>query len=153
MLDTLLAGLSTNFINFINYTYMIFVVMFMTTGLFLSYPFLRKPYEDDEKNKREEMTFSMGLVISGLITLVCVLVMIVTPIYAMFQGVNLINFFETVSKIMTGTNNGIDEDGYVITLIILGFVNFIVILLISSLIIRFWGNKIYLKLDKAGKIQ
>lgn len=30
MLDTLLTELSTNFVNFINYTYMIFVVMFMT---------------------------------------------------------------------------------------------------------------------------
>lgn len=153
MLDTLLAGLSTNFVNFINYTYMIFVVMFMTTGLFLSYPFLRKSYEDDEKNKKEEMTFFMGLVISGLITLVCVLIMIATPIYAMFQGVNLIDFFETVSKIMTGTNNNIDENGYVITLIILGVVNFIIILTTSGLITRLWGNKIYLKLDKAGKIQ
>lgn len=146
----ILDTLSTNFINFINYTYTIFIVMFMTIAIFLSYPLLREPYEDEERNKKEEMAFFMGFIISGLITLVCVLVIIITLIYAMFQGVNLIDFVKTVFKIISQTSNGIDENEYVVALIILIFVNFMVIVGISGLITRFWGDKIYLKLDKKG---
>ena len=144
----ILDTLSTNFINFINYTYTFFVVMFITIAIFLSYPLLREPYEDEKRNKKEEMVFSIGFIISCLITLVYVLVMIVTLIYVMFQGVNLIDFIKIVFKIISQTSNGIDENEYIIALIILIFVNFLIIIGISGLITRFWGDKIYLKLNK-----
>ena len=50
----MLETLSTNFVDFINYTFSIFSIMLLTTGMFLSYPFLRGEIEDEEKNEREE---------------------------------------------------------------------------------------------------
>lgn len=50
MLDTL----STNFVDFINYTFSTFSIMLLTTGMFLSYPFLRGEIEDEEKMKKRQ---------------------------------------------------------------------------------------------------
>ncbi|QPH89392.1 hypothetical protein [Campylobacter concisus] len=59
----MLETLSTNFVDFINYTFSAFSIMLLTTGMFLSYPFLRGEIEDEE-NEKEAMAFTIGFVIS-----------------------------------------------------------------------------------------
>lgn len=140
----ILDTLSTNFVNFINYNFLVFVIMLITTGIFLSYPFLRNQIEDEEKNEKVAMVFSVGVVISVLMTLTCLLVMIVTPIYAMFNDINIIEFIKVAFSIVSYTNNNRDEIELFYILVIL-IVNFSIIAWISSLIIKFWGNKIFLK--------
>lgn len=49
-----LDTLSTNFVDFINYTFSAFSIMLLTTGMFLSYPFLRGEIEDEEKMKERQ---------------------------------------------------------------------------------------------------
>ena len=44
-----LDTLSTNFVDFINYTFSAFSIYMLTTGMFLSYPFVRGEIEDEEK--------------------------------------------------------------------------------------------------------
>lgn len=56
-----LDTLSTNFVDFINYTFLVFSVLLLTTGMFLSYPFVRGEIEDEEKNEREAKVFAVGL--------------------------------------------------------------------------------------------
>ena len=140
----ILDTLSINFVNFINYNFLVFVIMLITTGIFLSYPFLRNQIEDEEKNEKVAMVFSVGVVISVLMTLMCLLVMIVTPIYAMFNDINIIEFIKVAFSIVSYTNNNRDEIELFYILVIL-IVNFSIIAWISSLIIKFWGNKIFLK--------
>ena len=147
MLDTL----STNFVDFINYTFSVFSIMLLTTGMFLSYPFVRGEIEDEEKNEKEAMVFAIGLGISVLITLISLLVMIITPIYAMFNGINIIEFVKVAFSIIGYTRDNGDETDLFLILIIL-LVNFSVIAWISGLIAKFWGNKIFIKTDKVGEI-
>lgn len=139
-----LDTLSTNFVNFINYTFSTFTIMLLTTGMFLSYPFLRGEIEDEEKNEKEVMAFTIGFVISILMTLICLLVMIITPIYAMFNGINIIEFVKVTFSIVSYTKDNRDEADIFLMLIIL-LVNFSVIAWIGGLITKFWGNKIFIK--------
>ena len=118
--------------------------MLMTTGIFLSYPFLKNQREYEKKNEKVAMAFSIGFVISVLITLMCLLIMIVTPIYAMFNGVNIIEFIKIAYKIVSYTSNNRDDVESFFILII-PIVNFLIIAWISSLITKFWGNKIFFK--------
>ena len=139
-----LDTLSTNFVDFINYTFLVFSVLLLTTGMFLSYPFLRGEIEDEEKNEKEVMAFTIGFVISILMTLICLLVMIITPIYAMFNGINIIEFVKVTFSIVSYTKDNRDEADIFLMLIIL-LVNFSVIAWIGGLITKFWGNKIFIK--------
>ena len=146
-----LDTLSTNFVDFINYTFSAFSIMLLTTGMFLSYPFLRGEIEDEEKNEREAKVFAVGLGISILMTMICLFVMIITPIYAMFNGINIIEFVKVAFSIIGYTrDNGDGIDPFLILIIIL--VNFSVIAWIGGLITRFWGNKIFIKKDKVEEI-
>lgn len=147
----MLETLSTNFVDFINYTFSIFSIMLLTTGMFLSYPFLRGEIEDEEKNEKEAMAFTIGFVISIFMTMICLLVMIITPIYAMFNGINIIEFIKVAFSILGYTkNNGDGIDPFLMLIIIL--VNFSVIAWIGGLITKFWGNKIFIKTDKVEEI-
>lgn len=139
--------LPTNFVDFINYTFSVFAVMLLTAGMFLSYPFLKGEIEDEDKNKKEAQAFTIGFSISILMTLMCLLVMIVTPIYAMFNGINMIEFIEAAFSIVNyaGTNRD-DTDLFLMLIILLA--NFSIIAWIGGLITRFWGNKIFLKTDR-----
>ena len=140
----MLETLSTNFVDFINYTFSAFSIMLLTTGMFLSYPFVRGEIEDEEKNEKEAMAFAIGLSISILMTLICLLVMIITPIYAMLNGINIIEFIKVAFSIIGYTNdNGDGIDPFLMLIIIL--VNFSVIAWIGGLITKFWGNKIFIK--------
>ena len=142
MLDTL----STNFVDFINYTFSAFSIMLLTTGMFLSYPFLRGEIEDEEKNEKEAMAFTIGFVISIFMTMICLLVMIITPIYAMLNGINIIEFIKVAFSIIGYTrDNGDGIDPFLMLIIIL--VNFSVIAWIGGLIAKFWGNKIFKKTE------
>lgn len=135
-----------SFVNFINYTFSIFVVMLLTAGMFLSYPFLKGEIEDKEKNEKAAKAFTIGFSISILMILICLLVMIVTPIYAMLNGINIIEFIEVAFSIVShAKNNGDDTDLFLMLIILL--INFSVIAWIGGLITRFWGNKIFLKTD------
>ena len=142
-----LDTLSTNFVDFINYTFSVFSIMLLTTGMFLSYPFVRGEIEDEEKNEKEAMAFTIGFVISILLTLICLLVMIITPIYAMFNGINIIEFIKVAFSIVGYAKDNGDETDIFLMLIIL-LVNFSVIAWIGGLITRFWGNKIFIKTDR-----
>ena len=142
-----LDTLSTNFVDFINYTFSAFSIMLLTTGMFLSYPFVRGEIEDEEKNEKEAMAFTIGFVISILLTLICLLAMIITPIYAMFNGINIIEFIKVAFSIVGYTKDNGDETDIFLMLIIL-LVNFSVIAWIGGLITRFWGNKIFIKTDR-----
>ena len=146
-----LDTLSTNFVDFINYTFSAFSIMLLTTGMFLSYPFLRGEIEDEEKNEREAKVFTIGFVISIFITVICLLVMIISPIYAMFNGINIIEFIKVAFSILGYTKDNGDETDIFLMLIIL-LVNFSVIAWIGGLITRFWGNKIFIKKDKVEEI-
>ena len=139
-----LDTLSTNFVDFINYTFSAFSIMLLTTGMFLSYPFLRGEIEDEEKNEKEARAFTIGFVISIFITMICLLVMIITPIYAMFNGINIIEFVKVTFSIVSYTKDNRDEADIFLMLIIL-LVNFSVIAWIGGLITKFWGNKIFIK--------
>ena len=119
-----LDTLSTNFVDFINYTFSAFSIMLLTTGMFLSYPFLRGEIEDEEKNEKEAMAFTIGFVISIFMTMICVLG------YARDNG----------------------DETYVFLMLIILLVNFSVIAWIGGLITRFWGNKIFIKKDKVEEI-
>ncbi len=143
MLDTL----STNFVDFINYTFLTFSIMLLTTGMFLSYPFVRGEIEDEEKNEREAKVFAVGLGISILMTMICLFVMIITPIYAMFNGINIIEFIKVAFSIIGYTRDNGDETDLFLILIIL-LVNFSIIAWIGGLIAKFWGNKIFIKTDR-----
>ena len=135
-----------SFVNFINYTFSIFVVMLLTAGMFLSYPFLKGEIEDEEKHEKAAKAFTIGFSISILMILICLLVMIVTPIYAMLNGINIIEFIEVAFSIVShAKNNGDDTDLFLMLIILL--INFSVIAWIGGLITRFWGNKIFLKTD------
>lgn len=147
----MLETLSTNFVDFINYTFSTFSIMLLTTGMFLSYPFVRGEIEDEEKNEKEAMVFAIGLGISVLITLISILVMIITPIYAMFNGINIIEFVKVAFSIIGYTRDNGDETDLFLILIIL-LVNFSVIAWISGLIVKFWGNKIFIKTDRVEEI-
>lgn len=139
--------LPTNFVDFINYTFSVFAVMLLTAGMFLSYPFLKGEIEDEEKNKKEAQAFAIGFSISILMSLICLLVMIVTPIYAMFNGINIIEFIEAAFSIVNyAKNNGDDTDIFLMLVVLL--VNFSVIAWIGGLITRFFGNRIFLKADR-----
>lgn len=142
----MLETLSTNFVDFINYTFLAFSIMLLTTGMFLSYPFVRGEIEDEEKNEKEAMVFAIGLSISILITLICLLVMIITPIYAMLNGINIIEFIKVAFSIIGYTRDNGDETDLFLILIIL-LVNFSVIAWIGGLITKFWGNKIFKKTE------
>lgn len=140
----MLETLSTNFVDFINYTFLAFSIMLLTTGMFLSYPFVRGEIEDEEKNEKEAMAFAIGLGISVLMTLISLLVMIITPIYAMLNGINIIEFIKVAFSIIGyARDNGDETDLFLILIILL--VNFSVIAWIGGLITRFWGNKIFIK--------
>ena len=143
----MLETLSTNFVNFINYTFLAFSIMLLTTGMFLSYPFVRGEIEDEEKNEKEAMAFAIGLGISVLMTLISLLVMIITPIYAMLNGINIIEFIKVAFSIIGYTRNNGDETDLFLILIIL-LVNFSIIAWIGGLIAKFWGNKIFIKTDR-----
>ena len=147
----MLETLSTNFVDFINYTFLAFSIMLLTTGMFLSYPFVRGEIEDEEKNEKEAMVFAIGLSISILITLICLLVMIITPIYAMFNGINIIEFIKVAFSIIGYARDDGDET-YIFLMLIILLVNFSVIAWIGGLITRFWGNKIFIKTDKVEEI-
>ena len=146
-----LDTLSTNFVDFINYTFSTFSVMFLTTGMFLSYPFVRSEIEDEEKNEKEARAFAVGLGISILMTMICLLVMIITPIYAMFNGINIIEFIKVAFSIVGYAKDDGDET-YIFLMLIILLVNFSVIAWIGGLITRFWGNKIFIKTDKVEEI-
>ena len=146
-----LDTLSTNFVDFINYTFSTFSIMLLTTGMFLSYPFLRGEIEDEEKNEKEAMAFTIGFVISIFMTMICLLVMVITPIYAMLNGINIIEFIKVAFSIVGYANDNGDETDIFLMLIIL-LVNFSVIAWIGGLITRFWGNKIFIKKDKVEEI-
>ena len=147
MLDTL----STNFVDFINYTFSAFSIMLLTTGMFLSYPFLRGEIEDEEKNEKEAKAFAVGLGISILMTMICLFVMIITPIYAMFNGINIIEFIKVAFSILGyAKDNGDETDAFLMLIILL--VNFSVIAWIGGLITKFWGNKIFIKTDRVEEI-
>ena len=146
-----LDTLSTNFVDFINYTFSTFSVMFLTTGMFLSYPFVRSEIEDEEKNEKEARAFAVGLGISILMTMICLLVMIITPIYAMFNGINIIEFIKVAFSILGYAKDDGDET-YIFLMLIILLVNFSVIAWIGGLITRFWGNKIFIKTDKVEEI-
>lgn len=139
-----LDTLSTNFVDFINYTFSAFSIMLLTTGMFLSYPFLRGEIEDEEKNEKEAMAFTIGFVISIFMTMICVFVMIITPIYAMLNGINIIEFIKVAFSILGYARDNGDET-YVFLMLIILLVNFSVIAWIGGLITRFWGNKIFYK--------
>ena len=146
-----LDTLSTNFVDFINYTFSVFLIMLLTTGMFLSYPFVRGEIEDEEKNEKEAMAFTIGFVISIFMTMICLLVMIITPIYVMLNGINIIEFIKVAFSIIGYTmDNGDGIDPFLMLIIIL--VNFSVIAWIGGLITRFWGNKIFIKTDKVEEI-
>lgn len=142
-----LDTLSTNFVDFINYTFSTFSIMLLTTGMFLSYPFVRGEIEDEEKNEREAKVFAVGLGISILMTMICLFVMIITPIYAMFNGINIIEFIKVAFSIIGYTRDNGDETDLFLILIIL-LVNFSIIAWIGGLIAKFWGNKIFIKTDR-----
>ena len=142
-----LDTLSTNFVDFINYTFSAFSIMLLTTGMFLSYPFLRGEIEDEEKNEKEAMAFTIGFVISIFMTMICVFVMIITPIYAMLNGINIIEFIKVAFSILGYARDNEDET-YVFLMLIILLVNFSVIAWIGGLITRFWGNKIFIKTDR-----
>ncbi|WP_459902743.1 hypothetical protein [Campylobacter concisus] len=142
-----LDTLSTNFVDFINYTFSAFSIMLLTTGMFLSYPFLRGEIEDEEKNEKEAMAFTIGFVISIFMTMICVFVMIITPIYAMLNGINIIEFIKVAFSILGYARDNGDET-YVFLMLIILLVNFSVIAWIGGLITRFWGNKIFIKTDR-----
>lgn len=146
-----LDTLSTNFVDFINYTFSAFSIMLLTTGMFLSYPFLRGEIEDEEKSEKEAMAFTIGFVISILLTMICLFVMIITPIYAMFNGINIIEFIKVAFSILGHAKDNGDEADIFLMLIIL-LVNFSVIAWIGGLITKFWGNKIFIKKDKVEEI-
>lgn len=139
-----LDTLSTNFVDFINYTFSAFSIMLLTTGMFLSYPFLRGEIEDEEKNEREAMAFTIGFVISIFITMICLFVMIITPIYAMFNGINIIEFIKVAFSIV-GYAKDDGGEAYIFLMLIILLVNFSVIAWIGGLITKFWGNKIFIK--------
>ena len=139
-----LDTLSTNFVNFINYTFSTFSIMLLTTGMFLSYPFVRGEIEDEEKNEREAKVFAVGLGISILMTMICLFVMVITPIYAMFNGINIIEFIKVAFSIIGYTRDNGDETDLFLILIIL-LVNFSIIAWIGGLIAKFWGNQIFIK--------
>jgi len=139
-----LDTLSTNFVDFINYTFSAFSILLLTAGMFLSYPFLRGEIEDEEKSEKEAMAFTIGFVISILLTMICLFVMIITPIYAMFNGINIIEFIKVAFSIVGYANDNGDEADIFLMLIIL-LVNFLVIAWIGGLITKFWGNKIFIK--------
>ena len=141
-----LDTLSTNFVDFINYTFSAFSIMLLTTGMFLSYPFVRGEIEDEEKNEKEARAFAVGLGISILMTMICLLVMIITPIYAMLNGINIIEFIKVAFSIVGYTNDNGDETDIFLMLIIL-LVNFSIIAWIGGLIAKFWGNKIFIKAE------
>ena len=147
----MLETLSTNFVDFINYTFSIFSIMLLTTGMFLSYPFLRGEIEDEEKNEKEAMAFTIGFVISIFMTMICLLVMIITPIYAMLNGINIIEFIKVAFSIVGYAKDDGDET-YIFLMLIILLVNFSVIAWIGGLITRFWGNKIFIKTDKVEEI-
>ena len=147
----MLETLSTNFVDFINYTFSVFSIMLLTTGMFLSYPFLRGEIEDEEKNEKEAMAFTIGFVISIFITMICLLVMIITPIYAMLNGINIIEFIKVAFSIVGYAKDDGDET-YIFLMLIILLVNFSVIAWIGGLITRFWGNKIFIKTDKVEEI-
>ena len=142
-----LDTLSTNFVDFINYTFLVFSVLLLTTGMFLSYPFVRGEIEDEEKNEKEARAFAVGLGISILMTMICLFVMIITPIYAMFNGINIIEFIKVAFNILGYARDNGDET-YVFLMLIILLVNFSVIAWIGGLITRFWGNKIFIKTDR-----
>jgi len=146
-----LDTLSTNFVDFINYTFSAFSILLLTTGMFLSYPFLRGEIEDEEKSEKEAMAFTIGFVISILLTMICVFVMIITPIYAMFNGINIIEFIKVAFSIVGYAKDDGDE-AYIFLMLIILLVNFSVIAWIGGLITRFWGNKIFIKKDKVEEI-
>ena len=139
-----LDTLSTNFVDFINYTFSTFSIMLLTTGMFLSYPFLRGEIEDEEKNEKEAKAFTIGFVISIFMTMICLFVMIITPIYAMFNGINIIEFIKVAFSIVGYAKDDGDET-YIFLMLIILLVNFSVIAWIGGLITRFWGNKIFYK--------
>lgn len=143
----MLETLSTNFVDFINYTFSVFSIMLLTTGMFLSYPFVRGEIEDEEKNEKEAMAFAIGLCISVLMTLISLLVMIITPIYAMLNGINIIEFIKVAFSVIGYTKDNGDETDLFLILIIL-LVNFSIIAWIGGLIAKFWGNKIFIKTDR-----
>lgn len=142
----MLETLSTNFVDFINYTFLAFSIMLLTTGMFLSYPFVRGEIEDEEKNEKEAMAFAIGLGISVLMTLISLLVMIITPIYAMLNGINIIEFIKVAFSVIGYTKDNGDETDLFLILIIL-LVNFSIIAWIGGLIAKFWGNKIFKKTE------
>ena len=146
-----LDTLSTNFVDFINYTFLVFSVLLLTTGMFLSYPFVRGEIEDEEKNEKEARAFAVGLGISILMTMICLFVMIITPIYAMFNGINITEFIKVTFSIISYTKDNGDET-YIFLMLIILLVNFSVIAWIGGLITRFWGNKIFIKTDKVEEI-
>ena len=139
-----LDTLSTNFVDFIDYTFSTFSIMLLTTGMFLSYPFLRGEIEDEEKNEKEAKAFTIGFVISIFMTMICLFVMIITPIYAMFNGINIIEFIKVAFSIVGYAKDDGDET-YIFLMLIILLVNFSVIAWIGGLITRFWGNKIFYK--------
>ena len=97
-----------------------------------------------KKKEREAKVFAVGLGISILMTMICLLVMIITPIYATLNGINIIEFIKVAFSIIGYTKDNGDEADTFLMLIIL-LVNFSVIGWVSGLITRFWGNKIFLK--------
>lgn len=139
-----LDTLSTNFVDFINYTFSAFSILLLTAGMFLSYPFLRGEIEDEEKSEKEAMAFTIGFVISILLTMICVFVMIITPIYAMFNGINIIEFIKVAFSIV-GYAKDDGGEAYIFLMLIILLVNFSVIAWIGGLITKFWGNKIFIK--------
>lgn len=139
-----LDTLSTSFVDFINYTFSTFSIMLLTTGMFLSYPLVRGEIEDEEKNEKEARAFAVGLGISILMTMICLFVMIITPIYAMFNGINIIEFIKVAFSIV-GYAKDDGEEAYIFLMLIILLVNFSVIAWIGGLITKFWGNKIFIK--------
>ena len=146
-----LDTLSTNFVDFINYTFSAFSIMLLTTGMFLSYPFLRGEIEDEEKSEKEAMAFTIGFVISILLTMICLVGVIITPIYGMLNGINIIEFIKVAFSMLGYARDNGDET-YVFLMLIILLVNFSVIAWIGGLITRFWGNKIFIKKDKVEEI-
>lgn len=115
-----LDTLSTNFVDFINYTFSTFSI------------------------EKEAKVFAVGLGISIFMTMICLLVMIITPIYAMFNGINIIEFIKVAFSIVGYAKDDGDET-YIFLMLIILLVNFSVIAWIGGLITRFWGNKIFYK--------
>lgn len=139
-----LESLSTGFVNFVNYTFIVFAIMLLTAGMFLSYPFLRSNDIEEIKRDKEAKVFTIGFAIAIAMALIPLLIMLAIPFLAMFYGINVAEFIRTMFDIVSYTNNN-RSDNELLIIIGLVFASFLVIAWASGLIVKFFGNKIFYK--------